>query len=571
MRAHRFPTLMGIALLLLATITPSLADGTETLGAPLGLVLESGDEVVAAGIGTFETNGGTIEITLPTGDIKQVIAYWGGEEIGNQLGDDSILLDGTPILGTDISGPAFFFNFDGNDFYYSAFRADVTGDVALVAGGLNFVDVGDMDYAGGNSGAGLVVIMDTGGNSADIELRDGVDLAFGLFPEPRKSMIPQTFEFPAATVARTVDLVVFAGSVGEGRPNVIDLNVDGVMSTLINPLGSNDGELWDTLSMSVNVPANEGAASSMITILPVSRDDTASGELIASLVWIGAGVTVPAVCGDGELDDGEECDDGNSVNDDECRNDCTIPRCGDGNVDPNEECDDGNDIDDDECRNDCTIPVCGDGIVDADEDCDDGNDIDDDECRNDCTIPVCGDGIVDADEDCDDGNMVDDDECRNDCTIPVCGDGILDDGEDCDDGNNDDGDGCNADCTNELGQGCTPGYWKQEHHWGNWDGYTPGWMGDHYIDVFGVPASFGNITLSAALWQGGGGEKALGRHATAALLNASSSELNYPYTEAGIIAIVQDAYASGNYNWAKNALAFANQTLDCPLERAELE
>jgi cysteine-rich repeat protein len=43
------------------------------------------------------------------------------------------------------------------------------------------------------------------------------------------------------------------------------------------------------------------------------------------------------------------------------------------------------------CRADCT--VCGDGRQDAGEACDDGNGVDTDGCRNNCTLPVCGDGI----------------------------------------------------------------------------------------------------------------------------------------------------------------------------------
>ncbi len=35
-------------------------------------------------------------------------------------------------------------------------------------------------------------------------------------------------------------------------------------------------------------------------------------------------------CGNGQLDEGEECDDGNTVNEDACRNDCQFNRCGDG-------------------------------------------------------------------------------------------------------------------------------------------------------------------------------------------------------------------------------------------------
>ena len=36
----------------------------------------------------------------------------------------------------------------------------------------------------------------------------------------------------------------------------------------------------------------------------------------------------------------------------------------------------------------CKVATCGDGYVHAeDEECDDGNEVDDDGCRNDCTLP----------------------------------------------------------------------------------------------------------------------------------------------------------------------------------------
>jgi cysteine-rich repeat protein len=40
----------------------------------------------------------------------------------------------------------------------------------------------------------------------------------------------------------------------------------------------------------------------------------------------------PELCGNGELDTGEECDDGNRNDNDECTNRCLLPRCGDGSV-----------------------------------------------------------------------------------------------------------------------------------------------------------------------------------------------------------------------------------------------
>jgi cysteine-rich repeat protein len=72
-------------------------------------------------------------------------------------------------------------------------------------------------------------------------------------------------------------------------------------------------------------------------------------------------------CGDNILQtgDGEACDPPGSPagnNGNNCRADCTV--CGDGRQDAGEACDDGNGVDTDGCRNNCTIPVCGDSIVD---------------------------------------------------------------------------------------------------------------------------------------------------------------------------------------------------------------
>ena len=52
----------------------------------------------------------------------------------------------------------------------------------------------------------------------------------------------------------------------------------------------------------------------------------------------GGGAAAPR-CGDGHLDAGEECDDGNAVNNDGCTNTCRLPACGDGIVQAGEQCD----------------------------------------------------------------------------------------------------------------------------------------------------------------------------------------------------------------------------------------
>jgi len=102
-------------------------------------------------------------------------------------------------------------------------------------------------------------------------------------------------------------------------------------------------------------------------------------------------------------------------------------RCGDGALDPGEACDDGNDVATDACTDTCRPATCGDGIVWQDvEECDDGNLFPTDGCDASCRLPVCGDGIVAGGEECDDGNAVPDDGCTE-CRIdPVyCGAGGL--------------------------------------------------------------------------------------------------------------------------------------------------
>ncbi|MCB9751573.1 MAG: DUF4215 domain-containing protein [Myxococcales bacterium] len=61
--------------------------------------------------------------------------------------------------------------------------------------------------------------------------------------------------------------------------------------------------------------------------------------------------------------------------------------------------------------------VCGDGEVQGDEECDDGNDNNLDACLNSCELAGCGDGILHEDfgEECDDGNSDEDDGCNSQC------------------------------------------------------------------------------------------------------------------------------------------------------------
>ncbi len=180
-------------------------------------------------------------------------------------------------------------------------------------------------------------------------------------------------------------------------------------------------------------------------------------------------------CGNGILDKGEGCDDGNTMGGDGCSPQCVIEsdyvcpvagqpcvstvRCGDGRISGTEQCDDGNTVSGDGCSSTCqlepgwTCPVveaacvaaaCGDGIVAGAEQCDDGNTVSGDGCSSTCQLEtgyacgpdqwhptalstecyptVCGDGNKEGTEQCDDGNTVPFDGCSPTCTNePKCG------------------------------------------------------------------------------------------------------------------------------------------------------
>ncbi len=220
-------------------------------------------------------------------------------------------------------------------------------------------------------------------------------------------------------------------------------------------------------------------------------------------------------CGDGLIQAGEVCDDGNSDPGDGCAGDCAtveqdyacpLPgeacvstvECGDGVVSGQETCDDGDTTPLDGCSDLCEVEngwqcpspgspciaaMCGDGILAGNEECEDDDvtptsgDGCSDTCQRElgwacdlpltaCHLTVCNDGVQEGDEPCDDGNDDIGDGCNPFCQvepscpggpcISACGDGLIlpADMEDCDDGNTTDGDGCSSTCLIELGFTC---------------------------------------------------------------------------------------------------------------------
>ena len=185
-------------------------------------------------------------------------------------------------------------------------------------------------------------------------------------------------------------------------------------------------------------------------------------------------------CGNGILDSGEVCDDGNTISGDGCRADCkSNEACGNGIIDTylGEECEFSDRPfphhfeDTAQCDNDCTLPVCGDGHHNTIlEECDpgvmsNGTSMDSQTCDSDCTHVECGDSHINipAGEECDNGASNSNSpnaECRTNCHKASCGDGIIDNdthdpshpNEMCDDGN----DNTDDDCPSGPAGSCKP-------------------------------------------------------------------------------------------------------------------
>ena len=263
-------------------------------------------------------------------------------------------------------------------------------------------------------------------------------------------------------------------------PHNDDTGVDDIDTTLNSPLDAdNDGEIDDEID-------NDGDGI-MDVVDDSDNDGTPDVDPNETDPQSFGGLTTPTLCGNGFMDAGETCDDGNVSDNDGCSAACELESgyvCVSGpSAGP--------------CTTagpDTVTGVCGDGILVDDESCDDGNTTSGDGCSSDCTVEdgfdcvgdpsvcnsSCGDGTVAGSENCDDGNTDSGDGCSSLCEIEsgyvcitgpaagpcetvtpnvqtVCDDGTVAGDEICDDGNTADNDGCSASCALEVGYVCVSG------------------------------------------------------------------------------------------------------------------
>jgi hypothetical protein len=127
-------------------------------------------------------------------------------------------------------------------------------------------------------------------------------------------------------------------------------------------------------------------------------------------------------------------------------------------------------------------------------------------------------------------------------------------------------------------QGCTPGYWKQDQHFGSWPPYIPtGPNATLLKDIFNLngftnldgDATADDTLLEALSYKGGddpaGKAQILLRAAASAVLNSGS--VNYPLSLAQIKTLVNNALASNDEDTMTDLAKILDDdnNLRCPL------
>lgn len=366
------------------------------------------------------------------------------------IGNRAYVVDGNNyVMALDISTPSptelgRYWKWYGTDVFADATRAyasfsvdgllvfDVTAPAPVLLGSYNTPGSARDVYVKDNRAyvadgySGLQVLDVTGSTPVYIGSYDTPGYAWGVFVEGNLAYMADD---QAGLLIFDVSAPIPAYVGGYDTPgNAMSVQVEGARAYIAD---NNYG--FHIIDVSQPTPAYVGGHSQPGTVafkVAVSAHRAYVGTQNGLLVY---DITEPCgpqcaapVCGDGALNPGEICDDGDTSN-------CTVA-----------------------CNATCSGPatgnICGDGIVECAEVCDQGvsNGAGDGLCLSDCSaVQTCGDGVVNGTEDCDDGANGDPcDGCTDACglTASLCGNGTLDCAEICDDGNGIETDGCGSNC-----------------------------------------------------------------------------------------------------------------------------
>jgi cysteine-rich repeat protein len=215
---------------------------------------------------------------------------------------------------------------DADTLTVTAVGGATNGTVGLVAGIVTFTPTANFNGSGSFTytvsdgtltDTGLVTVTVTAANDAPVA-QDGV----------------------AATTDDTAVVIALAAT---------DVDGDGLSYAIVTP--PTNGVLSGTGASRTYTPTAPFAGTDTFTF--TASDGTATSNLATVTIT----VTHVTVCGDTVIELPEQCDDGNTSDNDGCNSDCETEFCGDGDIQypAGEQCDDGNDDDGDGCDSACQL------------------------------------------------------------------------------------------------------------------------------------------------------------------------------------------------------------------------
>lgn len=276
--------------------------------------------------------------------------------------------------------------------------ADLPGRMTgPVRGAVLPVDAAELCGVGARSYAGAVLLLDAleltcgAWTALDRAAQRGASAVLLVLPLPGfdypalpPPAAPRSLALPVLTLAPSDARLLSRAATGGAVEATVDIDADHAAGA------DSDGRPY----LFAPIPVQPGSSISHfdpmvrpdLLMEPYSTDSVnhdldLTVALMRDLGWTTA-------CGNGRIDDGEECDAGDANADvagSACRVGCLLPACGDGVLDRGEACDRGAANSDSEpgaCRTTCVLPRCGDGVIDEGESCDG-----DAACSDRCALP----------------------------------------------------------------------------------------------------------------------------------------------------------------------------------------
>ena len=208
-------------------------------------------------------------------------------------------------------------------------------------------------------------------------------------------------------IIASADYEIDSGLLADAKTLSDTLSLSNANGWSMHPLATNM-DLTDSRikSLWIQKSANDFEKVTDVASLDTSREFKMAwfklGAASTAGDTTGGGDAVAAVCGDGNVDSGEACDDGANNSDtvaNACRTSCVVADCGDSVVDAGEECDGTAD-----CESDCTLtPIvveeCGDNTINGTDVCD-GTDLGGKDCTNYESGSIYSEGTLGCATDC---------------------------------------------------------------------------------------------------------------------------------------------------------------------------